>query len=113
MDDEERRGVREGLDEEELAIFDLLCLDIELAKKERDEVKVIAKELLTKLQDVLVIDWRKKQRAKARVQNLIQDILDRLPASFTEELWPVTCDRVYQHIFDAYRGEGQSVYVAH
>ena len=110
LDEEEQRGVREGLNEEELAIFDLLCQNIELSAKEREQVKAIAHELLDKLRDTLVIDWRKKQRAKAQVQRMIQDVLDNLPESYNEELWPVACDKVYQHVFDAYRGEGVSVY---
>lgn len=110
LNEEEQRGVREGLSEEELAIFDLLCQDVALSTKERDAVKLIAHELLVKLRDVLVIDWRKKQRAKAQVQRMIQDVLDQLPETYNDALWPVACDKVYQHIFDAYRGEGVSVY---
>lgn len=110
LNEEEQRGVREGLSEEELAIFDLLCQDVALSTKERDAVKLIAHELLIKLRDVLVIDWRKKQRAKAQVQRMIQDVLDQLPETYNDALWPVACDKVYQHIFDAYRGEGVSVY---
>lgn len=110
LNEEEQRGMREGLSEEELAIFDLLCQDVALSTKERDAVKLIAHELLVKLRDVLVIDWRKKQRAKAQVHNMIQEVLDKLPETYNEALWPVACDKVYQHIFDAYRGEGMSVY---
>ena len=62
-DEEEKRGVREGLNEEELAIFDLLSQGIELSEKERAEVEVIARLLLEKIRDDLVIDWRKKQQA--------------------------------------------------
>lgn len=110
LNDEEQRGVREGLNEEELAIFDLLCQDVVLSVKERDQVKAIAHELLEKLKNVLVIDWRKKQRAKAQVQRLIQDVLDKLPESYADDIWPIACDKVYQHVFDAYRGDGASVY---
>ena len=48
MDEEEHRAAREGLDEETLAIYDLLKKD-KLSKKESDEVKNVAKETLEKL----------------------------------------------------------------
>ena len=45
---EEQRGIAESLSEEELAIFDLLTRPIiKLTKSEREQVKQIAKELLT------------------------------------------------------------------
>ena len=87
LDEEEKRGVREGLNEEELAIFDLLSHGIELSEKERAEVKAIARLLLEKIRDDLVIDWRKKQQAKARVRDHIQDVLDSLPESYDSTTW--------------------------
>ncbi|MEA1890222.1 MAG: type I restriction endonuclease subunit R, partial [Pseudomonadota bacterium] len=39
LDNEDRRAGREGLSEEELAIFDLLCEEVELSERERDKVK--------------------------------------------------------------------------
>lgn len=110
LNEEERRGVREGLDEEELAIFDLLCQGIELSEKERDQVKAIAQQLLVKIRDDLVIDWRKKQQAKARVRDHIQQVLDNLPDSYDTDKWNVVFDAVYQHVYQAYRGRGESVY---
>lgn len=110
LDEEDRRGVREGLDEEELALFDLLCQDIELSEKEREQVKTIAQQLLVKLRDDLVIDWRKKQQAKARVRDHIQEVLDSLPDSYDTEKWNNVFDAVYQHVYQAYQGRGESVY---
>lgn len=66
-DEEEKRTVREGLTEEGLTIFDLLCQKVAMSEKEYDEIKRIAKELLEKLQDVLVIDWRKKSKEQKHV----------------------------------------------
>jgi len=76
LEPEEKRSAREGLNEEELAIFDLLNSEVELSGNERKEVKQIAKALLEKLQKALVIDWRKKQRAKAQVKRVIENVLD-------------------------------------
>ena len=81
-----------------------------LSEKERNEVKHIAKLLLDKLKDVLVLDWRKRQRTKARVQKVIDDILQSLPDSYDDQLWQTVCDSVYTHVFDKYRGDGQSAF---
>lgn len=110
LEEEEKRTVREGLTEEELAIFDLLCQQVVLSEQERDSVKQVAHELLEKLKGVLVIDWRKKQRTKARVESMIKDVLDELPEVYDDTAWSKTCDQVYLHVFDKYSGEGRSVY---
>lgn len=110
LEHEEKRTVREGLSEEELAVYDLMIQDALLDDKERKLVKEIAKELTEKIQELLVIDWRKKQRTKARVKNMIEEVLDSLPESYDDELWPKKCSEVYMHIFEKYPGQGQSVY---
>ncbi|MCX7554842.1 type I restriction endonuclease subunit R [Marinicella sp. S1101] len=110
LNEEDKRGLREGLEEPELTVFDLLCQDITLSSKERDEVKRLAKDLLTTLKEALVIGWRKKQRAKARVQRIIDDILQDLPESYDDDSWKSACDRVFVHVFDKYRGDGRSVF---
>lgn len=110
LNDEDKRGASEGLTEEELAIVDLLTKEIELSVQERNKVKTIARELLDKLKTVLVIDWRKKQRTKARVHNAIEEVLDDLPESYTDDIWPLACEHVYLHVYDKYLGEGKSVY---
>jgi type I restriction enzyme R subunit len=110
LEHEEKRTVREGLSEEELAVYDLMIQGAPLTDKERNKVKEIAKELTDKMQEILVIDWRKKQRTKARVKNMIEEVLDSLPESYDDNLWPKTCSDVYMHIFEKYPGQGQSVY---
>ncbi|MGR5234316.1 type I restriction endonuclease subunit R [Vibrio rotiferianus] len=110
LDHEEKRTVREGLSEEELAVFDLMTQELPLNEKERNEVKRIAKDLIDNMKELLVIDWRKKQRTKARVRSYIEDVLDRLPESYDDELWPKTCSEVYMHVYEKYPGQGVSVY---
>jgi type I restriction enzyme R subunit len=110
LHEEDRRAAREGLEEPELTIFDLLCQDVQLSEKERLEVKALAKQLLSSLKDVLVIDWRKKQRTKARVQKVIDDILQELPESFDDSLWAKACDSVFVHVFDKYQDVQNTVY---
>lgn len=104
LNPEERRAAREELSEEELAIFDLIASGVELTEKERKEVKKVAHELLETLKLLLVIDWRKKQQTKAKVRLTIEEVLDRLPQKYDEELWPRSVELVYQHVFDSFGG---------
>ncbi len=94
-------------------IFDLLTKpEITLTKQETAEVKKVAKSLLAKLkQEKLVLDWRKQQTTRAMVFTTIQEILDELPRTYTKELYEQKCDAVYQHFYEAYMGQGKSVYV--
>jgi len=110
LNDEDRRAAREGLEEPELTIFDLLCLEVMLSEKERTQVKALAKQLLDTLKDVLVIDWRKKQRTKARVLKVIDDILQDLPDSYDDNNWSKACDSVFMHVYDKYRDAKNTVY---
>jgi type I restriction enzyme R subunit len=112
LDQEEKRGLAEQLTEEELVIFDLLTKpDIVLTSGEAREVKKVAKSLLEKLKrEKLVLDWRKQQKTRAMVLTTIQDILNELPRAYSKELYEQKCDVVYQHFYEAYIGQGKSVY---
>ena len=112
LNEEEKRGIAEQLDDEELTIFDLLTKPaLKLTKKEREQVKKIAKDLLDTLKaERLVLDWRKKQQARAAVHLEIERVLDRLPEAYTPDLYREKCEVVYQHIYDSYYGLGRSVY---
>lgn len=115
LTEEEKRGISENLAEEELAIFDLLTKpDLKLTGKETNQVKKVAKELLGSLKrERLVLDWRKRQQSRAQVFIAIEDVLDRgLPPRFTQAIYRQKCESIYQHVFDSYFGEGQSVYAA-
>jgi type I restriction enzyme, R subunit len=112
LSEEDQRGVAEQLTEEELAIFDILTKPTpELPPKEKKEVKKIARSLLQTLKQAkLVLDWRKKLRTRADVFATVKTVLDELPRIYTPELYQEKCDLVYRHVFDAYQGEGKSVY---
>lgn len=110
---EERRHMTENLTEEELALFDLLTKpEMELSDKERDQVKQGAQNLLERLkQEKLVIDWRKREQTRAAVRQMIEIALDEfLSTPYNKEIFDSKCERVYQHIYDAYAGQGCSVY---
>lgn len=114
LDAEEKRGLVEQLTEEELVIFDLLTKpNIALSDKEASDVKKVAKALLEKLKkEKLVLDWRKQQTTRAMVLVTIRDVLDDLPRAYSPELYQQKCDTVYQHFYEAYLGQGKSVYGA-
>jgi len=109
---EDKRGLAEQLNEEELVVFDLLTKpDIILTKQDTAEVKKVARSLLEKLkQEKLVLDWRKQQTTRAMVLVTIKEVLDGLPRAYTPELYEKKCDVVYQHFYEAYMGLGKSVY---
>lgn len=69
------------------------------------EVKATTRLLLEKIRDDLVIDWRKKQRAKDRGRYRIQDVLDSRPEPYDSKTWSNVFDAVYQHVKPAYRGK--------
>jgi type I restriction enzyme R subunit len=112
LNEEEKRGISKQLTEEELVIFDLLTKpNITLTKPETTEVKRVARSLLEKLkQEKLVLDWRKQQTTRAMVLTTVKDILDQLPRRYTPDLYEQKCDAVYQHFYESYMGQGQSVY---
>jgi type I restriction enzyme, R subunit len=112
LSDEEKRGIAEHLSEEELVIFDLLTKpDIRLTKAEERDVKKVAKELLEVLKrEKLALDWKKRQATRASVRYTVETVLDHLPRTYTPDLYEHKCERVYQHIFDSYSGQGNSLY---
>lgn len=114
LSEEEQRGVSEQLTEEELALFDILTKpEIDMKEQEKEEVKKVARSLLQTLKEAkLVLDWRKKQRSRAGVYSTVKTVLDQLPRAYTPEIYNQKCDMVYQHIFDSYQGEGQSIYAS-
>ena len=94
-------------------MFDLLTKpDPGLSEAERAAVKRVARELLDTLKrETLVLDWRKRQQSRAQVRTTIECALDDgLPDAYTPELYRAKCDAVYQHVYDAYAGPGQSIY---
>jgi type I restriction enzyme R subunit len=82
-----------------------------LTAEEREEVKKVARQLLQRLKDVLVIGWRQRVGSRARVRLEIEDELDEgLPRSYSKELYQTKCSAVFEHVYESYQGEGKSVY---
>ncbi len=112
LNEEERRGIREQLDEEQLAILDILTRPSPpLTKQEREQVKRLAQQLLDTLKaERLVLEWRSRQQTRAAVLVAIQEVLENLPQKYSDDDYRVKCKTVYQHVYDSYYGAGQSVY---
>ena len=115
LDQEERRYLREGLDnEDQLAVFDLLQKNT-LTLVERERIKEIAKELLDKLlSDKLRIDnWREKATAQAQVKaEIIKHLFVNLPgAGYAEDEISARVDMVFAHLYHPGVGaSGSSMY---
>jgi len=113
LTDEEQRAVREDLNEEELAIFDLLTKPKPvLTDEERAVVKASAKRLLTHLHDKLVLDWRRKAATTAGVRTTISRVLDEdLPADpYPPAIFDAKVQAVFDHVITAYGDDGSTVY---
>ncbi|MDX2377771.1 type I restriction endonuclease subunit R [Microbacterium sp. LRZ72] len=109
---EEERAVREGMTEEELAIFDLLTQpDPVLTQEEQQRVKASAKSLLEHLHDKLVQDWRRKVDVMSDVDSTIRSVLDAgLPDPYTVDIFQTKVQLVYDHVLSAYGDNGESAY---
>ncbi len=112
LNDEQQRHVRENLSEEELVIFDILTRPAPaLSSEERAELKKVARELLEKLKQLLVLNWRQTVSARSRVKLAIEDVLDQgLPRAYTPDLYKQKCSAVFEHVYEVYGERGASLY---
>jgi type I restriction enzyme R subunit len=112
LNDEQDRHVRENMIEEELVIFDILTRQApELVPEERAEVKKVARELLARLKELLVLNWRQKSTARSQLKLTIEDTLDNgLPRAYTPELYNEKCSAVFEHVYESYPERNAGVY---
>ncbi len=119
LDDEAHRAVREGLDEESLAIFDLLNkTDLKLSDIQR--IKAVATQLLMRLKEekLRVDQWREKEATRDAVRQAIHDFLwsedTGLPVDcFAEQEVEVKAEDVFRHIYRAYTTVPSPFFTAH
>lgn len=104
--EEEQRHVREGLSEEELAVFDLLVRPKKtLSHKERDAIKDTVKSLLKTLKtEKLKLDWRRRDQSQAVVRDAIIHILDGSWESMglDDGMFKPAVDVIYDHVATVY-----------
>ena len=106
LSEEEQRAIKENLTEDELAIFDLLMKE-NLNPDETEQVRKVAKDLLSKLQtEKLVLDWREKEQTRAGVRKTIDDMLyGELPEpTYTESDCQTKGLAVYNVVYEQYSG---------
>jgi type I restriction enzyme R subunit len=97
-----------------LVVFDILTQPApELSTEERAEVKKVAKQLLERLKELLVLDWRKRQSARARVEDAINEGLDEgLPRAPPNDLYKQKCSAVFEHFYESYPERNANVYTS-
>jgi type I restriction enzyme, R subunit len=113
LEAEEPRALADGLDDEQLAIYDLLARPgPNLTNAEQKQIKPVAQELLAVFKrDELVLDWRQTQQTRAAVKVEIGFELDvGLPESYDTILFQQKADAVFAHIFDSYTDAQHSIY---
>lgn len=112
LSDEQQRHVRENMTEEELVIFDILTRPApELSTEERAEVKKVARQILSRLKDLLVLNWRQKATARSQLKLAIEDMLDTgLPSAYDKPLYEQKCSALFEHVFESYPERDAGVY---
>ncbi|OLU34689.1 DEAD/DEAH box helicase [Pseudomonas sp. PA15(2017)] len=105
---EERRAMEEGLDEETLALFDLLSKP-QLSKGDTAKIKKVASELLGTLKSerLRVENWREKESTRDAVKQKIYDFLyddsTGLPESdYSVDDIKALTENVFRHVYRAY-----------
>jgi len=106
LSEERKRSARENMDEEELALFDIVTQrdKIHLTQNERKKIKQGIVELIEKLkQEKLVMDWTKQQQRISDVKVTIKQELDQvLPKQYDRQLFAQTCNEVFDHVLQQY-----------
>ena len=114
LSEEQQRHVRENMTEEELVIFDILTRPAPaLSAEERAEVKRVTRDLLTRIKQLLVLNWRQKSSARAQLRIAVEDMLERgLPQVYPRDLYLQKCSAVFEHVYESYPERDAGVYAA-
>jgi type I restriction enzyme R subunit len=105
LDEEARRYVREGFEnDEELAVFDLLVKP-SLSKEELKTVKELAQMLLSKIKARIheLNRWRDKEETQSIISTLIRDLLwSKLPQSYDDAAIATYREQIYEYVYNTY-----------
>ncbi len=110
---EEADTKREGLTDEQKAIFDILRQGKKLEEKEKNEIKKISIELLEELkkEKLKVEQWSEKSITAAAVFNYVSNTLfEKLPSNYVNDDIDLKTNLVYEHLKQQYFGGGRSIY---
>ncbi|MCZ2268667.1 MAG: type I restriction endonuclease subunit R [Ignavibacteriales bacterium] len=112
--EEEADTKREGLTDEQKAIFDILRHGKKLEEKEKNEIKKISIELLDELkkEKLKVEQWSDKSVTAAAVFNTVSKTLfETLPyPTYQTDDIDLKTNLVYEHLKHQYFGGGMSIY---
>lgn len=120
LSEEDSRAVREGLTEEYLAVYDLLCeKKNDLSPQTRNRVKQIAQALVEEVKSKLdeLANWSEKPTTRSQVKTLIRDYLydetTGLPVDdYTDDDVEELSNVVYLHVFKQYASNQDNPYAA-
>jgi type I restriction enzyme, R subunit len=71
----------------------------------------VAPELLTRLKELLVLNWRQKAAARSALRLAIEDALDSgLPGVYSREMYRRKCFAVFEHVYESYPERNVGVY---
>ena len=108
IDDEGSRAVREGLDEESLALFDLLRKP-ELSAQDIKRIKAGAVDLLQTVKNRISVieEWESREATRDNIRLTIRDFLwsdtTGLPADhYSEDDVLARAEEVYRHVYRVY-----------
>jgi len=114
LDAEQRRAAEEGLNDDELALFDMLFRE-NIGKADREKLKQASKVLLASLSELMVPmhDWTKNTATQAEVRVQILDTLWRsLPRPpFTDDDAEALTSQVYDYVWQR-TASGHDLHVA-
>jgi len=118
LGEEEQRALREDLNEENLAIFDVLIAQkSDLDTRTRNRVKEVARELLDMVKARLseLEHWKEKRQTQAQVKQLIHDYLydenTGLPVTaYSNEEVESLANVIYLHVYQQYESADENVY---
>ncbi|MBO1051558.1 MAG: type I restriction endonuclease subunit R [Dolichospermum sp. DET50] len=119
LSEEDTRAVREGLTEEHLAVFDLLCDSKDsLDNKTRNRIKQVAQSLIEAVKAELqqLENWRDKESTKATIKSFIRDYLwsdeTGLPDAYDDSDVDKLSNVVFLHVYQQYENANNHPYAA-
>jgi type I restriction enzyme R subunit len=105
LNEEENRAAREGLSDDELAIFDLLTNpEPKLTKAQEVEVMTVSRQLLARLHELVDgLDWVGNQQTRGAVLSEIRVKLNELPEEpYPQEIWDGKVGQIWNFVLQRY-----------
>jgi type I restriction enzyme R subunit len=107
LDAEQHRAAEEGLNEDQLALYDLMRKDA-ISKADRERLKTASKDLLQAIRKLIapLERWTEKEQTQAEVEVFVLDyVFKALPTPpFTEAEKQFTAKKIYQHVWQQSAG---------